>query len=298
MSAFTRLRAFLARSSTRFGKTSPSSWDSTRRLYALSGILVLWTGAIGLRLVDLQVLRYGDFTQRAQRQQQRSIEVSPRRGIIYDRNGRELAMSVMVDSIFAVPAEVPDQAGTAALLGRILNVDSREILARMKASHAFCWVARKVDADMAARVRALNLKGIYSQKEPKRFYPKRELAAQALGYVGMDDEGLGGIEREYDEHLRGMPGKMLISMDARRHWFGRVERQPDPGHRQHQHRVLDGPPKGAMRARQVGDELRRVAAASADFRRAEHAVVQVQLRWRDHGVHDHRHPWSERPQHD
>ena len=107
MSAFTRLRAFLARSSTLFGKTSSSSWDSTRRLYALSGILVLWTGAIGLRLVDLQVLHYGDFTQRAQRQQQRTIEVSPRRGIIYDRNGRELAMSVMVDSIFAVPAEVP-----------------------------------------------------------------------------------------------------------------------------------------------------------------------------------------------
>jgi cell division protein FtsI (penicillin-binding protein 3) len=226
MPAFTRLRAFLARPSTPIRKTH---WDSTRRLYALSGILVLWIGAIGLRLVDLQVLRYGDFTQRAQRQQQRTIEVAPRRGIIYDRNGRELAMSVMVDSIFAVPTEIPNQAGTAALLGRILKVDSRELLAHMKASHAFCWVARKVDADLAARVRALNLKGIYFQKEPKRFYPKRELAAQVMGYVGMDDEGLGGIEREYDERLRGNPGKMLISLDARRRWFGRVERQPDPG---------------------------------------------------------------------
>jgi cell division protein FtsI (penicillin-binding protein 3) len=227
MSAFTRLRAFLTESSQRFTKTSSS--DSTRRLYALSGILVLWIGAIGFRLADLEVLHYGDLTQRAQRQQQRTIEVSPRRGIIYDRQGRELAMSVMVDSIFAVPAEIPDQASTASLLGRILNLDHREVLARMKASHAFCWVARKVDADLAARIRALNLKGIYFQKEPKRFYPKRELAAQVLGYVGMDDEGLGGIEREYDEHLRGNPGKMLISMDARRRWFGRVERQPDPG---------------------------------------------------------------------
>ena len=227
MLAFTRLRAFLEKLSARFIKASP--WDSTRRLYALSAILVLWTGAISLRLLDLQVLHFGDLTQRAQRQQQRTIEVSPRRGIIYDRNGHELAMSIMVDSVFAVPAEIPDQAGTAALLGRILNVDARELLARMKASHAFCWVARKVDADLAARVRALNLKGVYFQKEPKRFYPKRELAAQVMGYVGMDDEGLGGIEREYDERLRGMPGKMLISMDARRHWFGRVERQPDPG---------------------------------------------------------------------
>jgi cell division protein FtsI (penicillin-binding protein 3) len=227
MSAFFRLRVFIKNSSRRF--STASLWDSTRRLYALSGILLLWIGAIGLRLADLQVLHYGDFTQRAQRQQQRTIEVSPRRGIIYDRHGRELAMSVMVDSVFAVPAEIPDQANTAALLGRILNVDSREILARMKGSHAFCWVVRKVDSDLAARVRALNLKGIYFQKEPKRFYPKRELAAQVLGYVGTDDEGLGGIERLYDDHLRGMPGKMLISMDARRRWFGRVERQPDPG---------------------------------------------------------------------
>lgn len=226
MPEFPRLRNLLQKL---WDRVNASPWDSSRRLYALSAILLLWIAAIGLRLVDLQVLHYGDFTQRAQRQQQRTIEVSPRRGIIYDRHGHELAMSVMVDSVFAVPAEIPDQASTAALLGRILSVDSREILARMKVSHAFCWVARKVDADLAARVRALNLKGIYFQKEPKRFYPKRELAAQALGYVGTDDEGLGGIEREYDEHLRGNPGKMLISMDARRRWFGRVERQPDPG---------------------------------------------------------------------
>ncbi len=227
MAALTRLRAILSKAFSISGKSGP--WDSTRRLHALGAVLVLWTGVIGLRLVDLQVIHYGDFTQRAQRQQQRSIEVAPRRGIIYDRNGHELAMSVMVDSIFAVPAEIPDQAGTAALLSRILSVDSRELLGHMKASHAFCWVARKVDGDLAARVRALNLKGIYFQKEPKRFYPKRELGAQVLGYVGMDDEGLGGIEREYDEHLRGRPGKMLITMDARRRWFGRVERQPDPG---------------------------------------------------------------------
>ena len=223
MSLSTRLRALFTNISNQ------TSWNSARRLYVLAAVLALWTGAIAVRLLDLQVLRYGDLTQRAQRQQQRTIEVAPRRGIIYDRQGRELAMSVMVDSIFAVPAEIPDQASTASLVGRILNLDHREILARMKASHAFCWVARKVDADLANRIRALNLKGIYFQKEPKRFYPKRELAAQVLGYVGMDDEGLGGIEREYDEHLRGNPGKMLISMDARRRWFGRVERQPDPG---------------------------------------------------------------------
>jgi cell division protein FtsI (penicillin-binding protein 3) len=78
-------------------------------------------------------------------------------------------------------------------------------------------------------VRALNLKGIYFQKESKRFYPKGELAAQVLGYVGLDDDGLGGVEREFQSKLTGKPGKMLITMDNKRRWLGRVEKQPDPG---------------------------------------------------------------------
>jgi cell division protein FtsI (penicillin-binding protein 3) len=200
-----------------------------RRLYLFAAILVLWLGAICARLVYLQIFCYGDYVQRAQRQQQRSLEVAPQRGVIYDRNGQALAMSVMVDSIFAVPSEIPDAATTSALIGRILKQDPHEIMAHLKSSRAFCWIARKVDKDSADRIRALNLKGIYFQKEPKRFYPKRELAAQVLGYVGMDDEGLGGIERAFDSRLRGKPGKMLISVDARQKWFGRVEQQPEAG---------------------------------------------------------------------
>ena len=208
---------------------SNSRIGASYRLYLLGGILLLWCCAICLRLVYLQLFRYGDFEQRAQRQQQRTIDVSPKRGIIYDRAGHELAMSILVDSVFAVPSEVPDPATTAGLLGRVLNIDPRELLARFKSSHTFCWVARKVDADTSNRIRAMNLRGIYFQKESKRFYPKRELAAQVLGYVGMDDEGLSGIERTYDEQLHGKPGQMLISVDARRKWFGRVEKQPEPG---------------------------------------------------------------------
>jgi cell division protein FtsI (penicillin-binding protein 3) len=202
---------------------------ANKRLYLLAGILVLWAGAICLRLVYLQIFRYGDFEQRAQRQQQRTTEVAAKRGIIYDRAGRELAMSVSVDSVFAVPADIPDLAGTISLVSRITKTDPRELLAKCQASRTFCWVARKADAETADRIRAMNLRGIYFQKESKRFYPKRELAAQVLGYVGMDDEGLSGIERADDDDLRGKPGRMLISVDARRKWFGSVEKQPDPG---------------------------------------------------------------------
>jgi len=202
---------------------------SNNRLYYLAGFLAFWFLVICGRLVWLQVIHYGDFTQRAARQQQRSIEVAPVRGNIYDRNGNALAMTVAVDSIFAVPSEVPDVHNASVLLARILKADTQEIETRMRASHAFAWVARKVDTATSTRIRAMNLKGIYFQKESKRFYPKRELAAQVLGYVGLDDEGLGGIEREFDSKLTGKPGKMLISMDAKRRWFGRVERDPDPG---------------------------------------------------------------------
>ncbi len=203
--------------------------DPKSRLYLLGAALFLWSGLICLRLVQLQIIRYGDWLQRAQRQQQRSIPVTPRRGIIYDRNGHELAMSISVDSVFAVPSEIPDPENTAHLLARVLHADPREIVSKLKTSHSFAWVARKVDAEASDRVRAMNLRGIYFQKEPKRFFPKRELGAQTIGYVGLDDEGLGGIEHAFDARLRGTPGKMLITMDARRKWFGRVEKQPDPG---------------------------------------------------------------------
>lgn len=200
-----------------------------RRIYYLAAFLAFWCVAICARLVWVQMICYGDYAGKASRQQQRSIDVSAVRGNIYDRNGNELAMTVNVDSVFAVPSEIPDVHSVAQMLGRILNVDPSELQHRMSGAHAFAWVARKVDPAAAARIRSLNLKGIYFQKESKRFYPKRELASQVLGYVSMDDEGLGGVEREYDSRLAGKPGKLLISMDARKRWFGRVEKKPDPG---------------------------------------------------------------------
>jgi cell division protein FtsI (penicillin-binding protein 3) len=203
--------------------------DTNRRLYLLGAILVLWCGGICLRLVYLQIFRYGSFEKRAIHERERTEEVSARRGVIYDRTGRELAMSIAVDSAFAVPTEIPDLAGTISLISKITRTDPRETLAKCKAARTFCWVARKADAETADRIRSMNLRGIYFQKESRRFYPKRELAAQVLGYVGMDDEGLSGIEREYDDQLRGKPGRMLISVDAHRKWFGSVEKQPEPG---------------------------------------------------------------------
>ncbi len=197
----------------------------------------LWTGLIGLRLVWLQVVRHGEFVHRAAMQQQRTFEVAPRRGVLYDRNLRELAMTVLVDSVYAVPSELGENREQAAgMLAKLVHGDPQDrftsyaqMLARFNASKNFAWVARKVDADTAKRVREMNLKGVYLQKEFKRFYPNNDLAAQVLGYVGTDDAGLGGLEREFDDEMHGAPGHMLTAVDAKRHVLGSDEQQPMPG---------------------------------------------------------------------
>ena len=208
---------------------SPSASSPSGRYPALIAIFIFWMAAGAVRLVQLQVVRHTEFLGKAQRQQQRTIEVSPKRGVIYDRNFRELARSVSVDSVFAVPTEIPAPENAASLLARVLGLKRGALLARMKANRNFCWVKRKVDRAEAERVRALNLRGIYFQKENKRFYPKRELAAHVLGYVGVDEVGLAGLEFGLDKAIRGRAGKLLIQTDARHRWYGRTERPPEVG---------------------------------------------------------------------
>jgi cell division protein FtsI (penicillin-binding protein 3) len=199
------------------------------RLHLLGAFLVFWCLAICVRLVYLQIFCYGSFARQAEHQQQRAIPLSAKRGVIFDRAGRELAMSVLVDSAFAVPSEVKDLPTAVSLITRITGDDRNVVLADCRNHKTFCWVARKADDQTIERIRSLNLQGIHFQKEPKRFYPARDLAAQVLGSVGMEDSGQSGIEHAFEDELRGRSGKMLISVDARKQWYSSVETQPEPG---------------------------------------------------------------------
>jgi len=209
--------------------TADSKLSKNPRLYFLGAILLFWCVAICGRLIYLQVFSYGKFVKQAGHQQQRAIPLAAKRGVIYDRAGRELAMSVMVDSAFAVPTEVKDLPTAVHLITRITGEDYNLVLADCRAHKSFCWVARKADDETIQRINSLKLQGVHFQKEPKRFYPARDLAAQVLGSVGMEDTGQSGIEHEFDEQLRGKAGKMFISVDARKEWFSDIETQPDPG---------------------------------------------------------------------
>ncbi len=206
------------------------------RFWIICLFFLMWTAAISGRLFWLQIMRHGDYMERAQKQQQRTFEVSPRRGILFDRNLHELAMTVQADSIYAVPNEIDDKTGVARTLAAIVHTDpadgqtsEEQIANHLIAGHGFAWVARRVSPDAAARVKALGLKGIYFQKEFQRFYPDNQIAAQVLGYVGIDDTGLGGLEQKFEPQLHGLAGRMYTAMDARRHVLGSTVREPEPG---------------------------------------------------------------------
>jgi len=210
------------------------------RFWVISLFFVFWAVAITSRLFWLQVVRHKEFMERAEKQQVRTFEVAPRRGVLYDRNLHELAMTVQVDSIYAVPTEIDDKPALARALAAIVHADpddsftgEQQIADRLANGHSFAWIARRVTPETAAKVRELiktkGLKGIYFQNEFQRFYPDDQIAAQVLGYVGADDNGLGGLELKFEPQLHGTPGRTYTAVDARRHVRGSSEQEPGPG---------------------------------------------------------------------
>jgi len=195
----------------------------------VAGVALLWTAAVFGRLSYLQLFAHGEYLARAQRQQQRTIEITPKRGIIYDRNLRALAMSVPVKSAFAVPVEIADESLAARLLSGVLGVPEDVLEARMASSRSFVWISRKLPPEKVEAIEGLNLKGIYFQDENQRFYPKRDLAAHVLGFVDPDEKGLAGIEYELDSQIRSKSEKIVVMADARQRWFDGGEAQRERG---------------------------------------------------------------------
>jgi cell division protein FtsI/penicillin-binding protein 2 len=195
----------------------------------VAALAAIWTGAVFGRLAYLQLFCYSEYYSRAQHQQRLIVDVGASRAEIFDRKMNPLAMSVPVDSAFAVPSEIADPDMVARLIAKVLDVPSDDIATRIASSHSFAWIARKLPPAKANRIAAMNLRGIYFQREGGRFYPKRELAAHVLGYVDIDQKGLGGIEYSLDDTIRSKPGKMLILADAHRRWYDSNDKAPDTG---------------------------------------------------------------------
>jgi cell division protein FtsI/penicillin-binding protein 2 len=210
-----RIRRVVTRRGARnAGAREPASdWRATmrRRTLVAAALLGVWAGGIEARLVSLQIYRHGDLVARAARQQMRTIVAPAKRGDILDRHGRVLATSVDADSIYAVPSEISNPGEAAARLcdafGDCTEKERQALTERLGQSRAFAYVRRQVPPDQARRVAALNLDGLGFIKESRRFYPNRELAAHLLGWVGIDNGGLSGLEFAYDSQIRGKPAR-------------------------------------------------------------------------------------------
>ena len=189
-------------------------WLRVRIATLLSLFLVLFIALI-TRAYQIQVLNGQNLKARADRQHAATLRVESERGIIFDRNGEKLAVSVMSDSVCADPSKIEDIRGTAAKLATVLNVDRKTLLKKMSGAKNFCWLARRITPDETALVEKLDLDGIFIIKEPKRFYPNGELAGHLIGFVGMDANGLEGLEFRFDEHLKGEPEQLRWARDAK-----------------------------------------------------------------------------------
>jgi len=192
-------------------------------------LAVVWMAAVLGRLTYLQLFCYSEYFTKAQRQQQRTFEISPKRGPIYDRKGHELAVSIPMDSCFGDPGEIKDAAMVARLLGPILNLPAEDLETKIRDAKTPVRLARKVSPETVQRVQDMNLRGVFFQKEYRRVYPQHELAAHALGYVNVDEKGLGGIELSLDSLIRGRQGRMMVMADGRRRRYDRSEAAADPG---------------------------------------------------------------------
>src|SRR3989440_2906572 len=215
------------------GDRRAAQWNGDRkpvkRLLIVACLTLVWMTAVLGRLGYLQLFLHTGYMARAHRQQQRVIEITPKRGAIYDRNMHPLAMSIPVDSAFAVPSELGDEQLAARLLSGVLGIPREVLEARFESSHSFVWIARKLPPDKKEAVEVLNLKGVYFQRENQRIYPKRDLASHVVGLAALDEKGLGGIEYELDGQIRGKSEKIIVMADARQRWFDGGEAQRERG---------------------------------------------------------------------
>ncbi len=181
--------------------------------------LVFWSCVMIAVLVGrlgwIQLVQGEELRAQALKARTRDLQVEARRGSILDRHLRPLAVSVDVDSIYAVPAEVVDPAATAAALAGILDTTAATLQQRLTLEQPFVWIQRKVDDDKSLQVKELALAGIHFTVESRRYYPKGELAAHLLGFAGLDNQGLEGVELAFDAILRGEPGRIVVEHDAR-----------------------------------------------------------------------------------
>jgi cell division protein FtsI (penicillin-binding protein 3) len=207
-----------------------------KRTIILTFFFFLWFVVLILRLIQLQVIDYRRFREAVIRQSQLERDIVPERGTIFDRHGKILARSLPVPTAFLMPNDKDPAAiqfARVETLKKILDLSAKELLGirtRIEKGDSYIFIKRKINQEQAVRVAALNLNGVHLQEENRRFYPSGTLAAHVLGGVDVDDQGLAGIELQYNTRLAGVKGRRLILRDAnKRRYDWEVLKPSTPG---------------------------------------------------------------------
>ncbi len=187
---------------------------SNPRVFVIYIIFIFLFVIISFKIVSLQVFKRNFFQNLAQNQHYRLVPLEGKRGYIFDAQGRTLAAGINSYSVFADPKLINDFLKTAKEISQVLNVDFKDLVLKLKKKKRFVWIARKVSLADKEKIKALDLEGIGFIREPKRFYPQEELAAQVLGIVNVDNKGIEALEFYYNDYLSGKDGWVRVLKDS------------------------------------------------------------------------------------
>ncbi len=180
-------------------------------------VLIIFSVAfIGLtgRLAFIQIVNSGEYQKKAMEQWTRDVQIPSKRGIIYDRNGKSLAVSATAYEILVHPAEIKDPEGVATALSEALGMDKAELMTKITKKQEAVTIKKQVDAEIVKSLREKTLKGVVYNEGTKRFYPQQNFASYVLGFTSIDNLGQEGVEKTFDKYLNGFPGRNIRMTDA------------------------------------------------------------------------------------
>jgi cell division protein FtsI/penicillin-binding protein 2 len=187
---------------------------SKKRAVMLHTAIIFSFILVSLRLADLMIIDHKRLTAKAQQQHIKVEDIQVRRGTIFDRRGRELALNLELESLYCDPEALTADKEDIKKLASLVNKEPRRILAKIPDEGRFVWIKRKLAPEIADKVRDLNIEGLGFVTEAKRVYPKGELASHIIGFVGIDNQALEGVELKFDKYLTAKGGKVLLERDA------------------------------------------------------------------------------------
>ncbi|TNF54747.1 penicillin-binding protein 2 [bacterium] len=208
---------------------------SKRRAHIIEIILFFCFFAVFVRLFFLMVLDHGELMQKAEQQYKKVRTLKPHRGVIWDNNMRQMAVSIETKSLYAVPSQIHDVKGLTTKLAPILKVPERKLRKKIlsKREKDFLWIKRKMDERVYRRVSMMKHQMARQQlgvlSETKRYYPKGQVASHVLGYTDIDNDGLDGIELKYDQYIKGETKKVWLGRDARGYGLSKGPEDGLPG---------------------------------------------------------------------